>query len=91
MDLSSSLFDFEFGAEFEYLDKDFAASFGFGGAAFDATFGNFASPCPPSSSLLSPQVSTDVVWRMVGSHHPHAPPILKAVSLPSLAPLLANI
>ena len=41
MDLSSSLFDFEFGAEFEYFDEDFAASFGFGGAEFDATFANF--------------------------------------------------
>ena len=41
MDLSSSLFDVEFGAEFEYFDDDFAASFGFGGAEFDATFANF--------------------------------------------------
>jgi hypothetical protein len=41
MDLSLSLFDFEFGAEFEYFGEGFAASFGFGGAAFDATYGNF--------------------------------------------------
>jgi len=45
MDPSSSLFDVDFGAEFEFFDDDFAASFDFGavdfGAEFDVTLGNF--------------------------------------------------